>query len=32
VTLLLMFVAGTAAVVPAIRASRLDPLVALRNQ
>jgi len=31
VMLLLMFVAGTAALVPAIRASRLDPLVALRN-
>jgi ABC-type lipoprotein release transport system permease subunit len=27
-----MLVAGIAAVVPAMRASHLDPLVALRNQ
>jgi ABC-type antimicrobial peptide transport system permease subunit len=32
VTLLLAFVAGVAALVPAMRASRLDPLVALRDQ
>jgi len=32
VTLLLAFVAGVATLVPAMRASRLDPLVALRDQ
>ena len=32
VTLLLALVAGVAALVPAVRASRLDPLVALRDQ
>lgn len=32
VTLLLALVAGVVALVPAMRASRLDPLVALRDQ